>query len=94
MHLYLTFVCDRHHCIPGEFIGGTTVPPPNSLDDMETTLKDWALDTEERDLFLRFMNKMLQWDPKDRQMPKQLLQDEWIKKLLGCDNVKSTTNHC
>lgn len=29
--------------------------------------------------FLRFMRKMLRWEPENRQTAKQLLQDPWMK---------------
>ncbi|KAH0578353.1 hypothetical protein H2248_003967 [Termitomyces sp. 'cryptogamus'] len=63
----------------GKFIGGVEIPPL-TLNDVETTLTFWEKYEGERDLFLQFMRKMLQWDPKNRQTPKQLLEDEWIGK--------------
>ncbi|KAG6847351.1 hypothetical protein H0H93_008707 [Arthromyces matolae] len=62
----------------GEFNAGIEIPPRISLAELETTLKDQ--DLEDRELFLRFLAKMLQWDPKDRSTAKELLQDEWLKK--------------
>ncbi|KAG6875361.1 hypothetical protein C0993_009585, partial [Termitomyces sp. T159_Od127] len=63
----------------GELVAGVEARPPTSLDSVETTLKVWAKDDKERDLFLRLMGKMLEWDPESRQTPKQLLEDKWIR---------------
>ncbi|KNZ77718.1 Dual specificity tyrosine-phosphorylation-regulated kinase mbk-2 [Termitomyces sp. J132] len=53
-----------------------------SLREVETSLKFWEGEGEDRDLFIRFMKKMLQWDPKDRQTARQLLEDEWLTNRL------------
>ena len=39
-----------------------------------------VLGGEDRDLFLRFMRKMLQWEPEKRSTAAELAQDEWIHK--------------
>ncbi|KAJ7735712.1 kinase-like domain-containing protein [Mycena metata] len=59
----------------GEFQAGIEVPPPVSLEQLETNLEG-----TDKELFLHFMSKMLQWKPQDRQTPKQLLDDPWLKK--------------
>ncbi|EKM75280.1 hypothetical protein AGABI1DRAFT_103042 [Agaricus bisporus var. burnettii JB137-S8] len=59
----------------GEFQAGIEIPPHVSLEQLETNLQG-----SDKTLFLQFMCKMLQWDPKNRQMAKQLLEDEWLKK--------------
>ncbi|GBE87745.1 hypothetical protein SCP_1104220 [Sparassis crispa] len=58
-----------------EFQAGIKVPPPVSLEQLETNLEG-----SDKKLFLQFMSKMLQWDPQHRQTAKQLLEDEWLKK--------------
>jgi serine/threonine protein kinase len=35
-------------------------------------------DSKDRELFLRFMRKMLQWEPEKRSSARELLQDEWL----------------
>ncbi|KAG6848325.1 hypothetical protein H0H93_001183, partial [Arthromyces matolae] len=58
------------------------VPPPPKywgLEDREAILCNLG-DEEDRDLFLRMMRKMLEWDPEKRHTAKQLLEDEWLKK--------------
>ncbi|KAG6846673.1 hypothetical protein H0H93_012528 [Arthromyces matolae] len=55
-----------------------------SLADLETSLENEDdSDKADRDLFLKFMGKMLQWDPKDRHTARQLLTDEWLRKHAG-----------
>lgn len=44
------------------------------LENRETTLEG----TVEREAFLRFMRKMLQWEPGKRSSAKELAEDEWI----------------
>ncbi|KAJ5413522.1 hypothetical protein N7465_005827, partial [Penicillium sp. CMV-2018d] len=46
-----------------------------SLEQRETTLDGEA----ERESFLRFMRKMLQWEPGKCSLAKQLAEDEWIR---------------
>ncbi|EKM75278.1 hypothetical protein AGABI1DRAFT_123298 [Agaricus bisporus var. burnettii JB137-S8] len=58
----------------GEFQAGIEVPPRVSLEQLETNLRG-----SDKTLFLQFVSKMLQWDPKNRQTAKQLLEDEWLK---------------
>lgn len=48
------------------------------LEERETTLEG----EEEREAFLRFMRKMLQWEPGKRSSAKELAEDEWIHKHL------------
>lgn len=48
------------------------------LEERETTLEGH----EEREAFLRFMRKMLQWEPGKRSSAKELAEDEWIHKHL------------
>ena len=38
------------------------------------------LEGEDKDLFLRLMQKMLQWEPEKRSTAAELAQDEWIHK--------------
>ncbi|OBT60612.1 hypothetical protein VE03_10863 [Pseudogymnoascus sp. 23342-1-I1] len=48
------------------------------LEERETTLEG----QEEREAFLRLMQKMLQWEPRKRCSAKELAEDEWIHKHL------------
>ncbi|KAK4560831.1 hypothetical protein LTR86_005411 [Recurvomyces mirabilis] len=50
-------------------------PPAAALEHRETSL----IGSEDRDLFLRFMSKMLQWEPAKRHSAKALAEDEWIQ---------------
>ena len=33
---------------------------------------------EEKALFLKFLNKMLQWKPEDRKSIREIIEDEWL----------------
>lgn len=44
-----------------------------SLEDEEENLEG-----EEKEVFLAFLRKMLQWRPEDRQSAKELLKDPWL----------------
>ncbi|KAF5339096.1 hypothetical protein D9611_011210 [Ephemerocybe angulata] len=59
----------------GEFQAGIPIPRSIPLTDRETNLEG-----SDKRMFVEFLDKMLQWDPKNRQTPKQLLQDEWLRK--------------
>lgn len=48
--------------------------PPISLETSETNLEEG----ENKVLFLKFMRKMLQWVPEERQSAKELMQDPWL----------------
>ncbi|KKY16588.1 putative protein kinase domain protein [Diplodia seriata] len=60
----------------GEFSAGITPPESTPLEERETTIEDG----EDREIFLRFMRKMLQWEPEKRSGPAELAEDEWIVK--------------
>ncbi|KAE8153633.1 kinase-like protein [Aspergillus avenaceus] len=59
----------------GNFSGGIPLPDPITLEERETTLEG-----SEKEMFLRLVRKMLQWDPEKRSSPKELAEDEWIRK--------------
>ncbi|KAG6290732.1 hypothetical protein E4U46_001627 [Claviceps purpurea] len=59
----------------GEFCAGIPIPEPRPLEQRKTSLKG-----EDKDCFLRFMRKMLQWEPEKRSSAKELAEDEWIVK--------------
>ncbi|KAK4132163.1 protein kinase, partial [Trichocladium antarcticum] len=61
----------------GDFNAGIPLPPPRSLDEIETNLEG-----KDKELFLQFMRKMLQWAPEHRSSAKDLLQDPWLKGQL------------
>lgn len=47
--------------------------PDISLEDSEEYLEG-----KNKDMFLEFMRKMLQWDPEKRQSAHELLEDPWL----------------
>ncbi|KAG6242750.1 hypothetical protein E4U25_003057 [Claviceps purpurea] len=59
----------------GEFCAGISIPESKPLEQRETVLEG-----EDRECFLRFMRKMLQWDPEKRSSAKELAEDEWVLK--------------
>ncbi|KAK3934006.1 Serine/threonine-protein kinase [Diplogelasinospora grovesii] len=54
------------------------IPPAHTLDSIETTLQRLNL-TEEREMFLKFVGKMMHWDPKKRATARELIDDPWLK---------------
>ncbi|KAH7392021.1 kinase-like domain-containing protein [Phaeosphaeria sp. MPI-PUGE-AT-0046c] len=57
----------------GELCAGIAIPDPTPLEERAT-----CLEGEERVCFLRFMRKMLQWEPEKRSSARELAEDEWI----------------
>jgi hypothetical protein len=57
----------------GEYYGGTPLEPVR-LDKIETSLEG-----QDKERFLRFMRKMLQWEPDKRHSALELLEDEWVR---------------
>ncbi|KAL8880423.1 MAG: hypothetical protein Q9198_002161 [Flavoplaca austrocitrina] len=55
------------------WIADIPVPARTSLDELEENLEE-----HNKEAFLRFMQKMLQWRPEDRQTASQLLGDDWL----------------
>lgn len=60
--------------IPGTFLAPELLANQIPLEDRENTL----VGTVEREAFLRFMRKMLQWEPGKRSCAKELAEDQWI----------------
>ncbi|KAK3688226.1 kinase-like domain-containing protein [Podospora appendiculata] len=60
------------------FNAGIELPPPSSLEEIETSL----LGAKDRDQFMQLVRKMIQWDPENRSTAKQLLEDPWLKAQL------------
>ncbi|KAJ5779490.1 hypothetical protein N7457_007210 [Penicillium paradoxum] len=60
--------------LSGEFLTPGLLTDQVSLEDRETTLEGQM----EREAFIRFMRKMLQWEPGKRSSAKELAEDEWI----------------
>jgi serine/threonine-protein kinase SRPK3 len=58
-----------------EWCAGIPVPDSRSLEQRLTVLEG-----EDMELFLRFMRKMLQWEPEKRSSAAELAKDEWILK--------------
>jgi serine/threonine-protein kinase SRPK3 len=59
----------------GDFCAGIPIPEPAPLEHRLTSLEG-----EDRECFLRFMWKMLQWEPEKRSSASELAEDEWIIK--------------
>ena len=59
--------------LAGQWRGAVLVPNPTSLEESEENLEG-----SNKEAFLRFMRKMLQWRPEERQTASQLLEDEWL----------------
>jgi len=57
----------------GQWRGEIPLPSATSLEESEENL-----DGSNKEAFLQFMRKMLQWQPERRQTAKQLLQDPWL----------------
>ncbi|KAI6779942.1 Serine/threonine-protein kinase SRPK [Emericellopsis cladophorae] len=56
-----------------EWQAGNVLLPPTSLEQLEKRLEG-----NDKELFIDFMNKMLQWAPEDRQTPEELMTDPWL----------------
>ncbi|EGP91784.1 unnamed protein product [Zymoseptoria tritici ST99CH_3D7] len=63
----------------GEFVASGPLPAPRPLEQRETSIQGGG-DVEDRECFLRFMRKMLQWEPEKRSTARRLADDEWILK--------------
>ncbi|GIK01528.1 hypothetical protein Aspvir_005566 [Aspergillus viridinutans] len=59
----------------GDFCAGIPLQDRIPLEERETTLEG-----QDKAIFLRFMRKMLQWEPGKRSSAKELEEDEWIRK--------------
>ena len=59
--------------LAGHWRGEIPVPDPTSLEDSEINLE-----VSNKEAFLRFVQKMVQWRPEDRQTASQLLEDDWL----------------
>lgn len=57
---------------------GIPLPDSKSLEEREMTLRATENNEEDRAYFLRFMRKMLQWEPEQRSSARDLAEDEWI----------------
>ena len=67
---------DGADAIVGQWRNEIPIPPAQSLDDLEENLTG-----DNKRAFLRFMGKMIQWRPEDRQTAGQLLKDEWLNSI-------------
>ncbi|KAB8205359.1 kinase-like domain-containing protein [Aspergillus parasiticus] len=56
----------------GQYIGQGRMPD-YALDDIEVYLEG-----ENKEMFMQFMRKILQWDPEERQSAQELLMDPWL----------------
>lgn len=73
---------DGEHCLTrttpfanpvGQWRGEIPVPDRTSLEECEENLEG-----SNKEAFLRFVRKMVQWRPEDRQTANQLLEDDWL----------------
>ncbi|KAI1502355.1 serine threonine protein kinase, CMGC group [Biscogniauxia marginata] len=64
----------RFFSAEGEYSAGIPVPEPITLRKIETSLEG-----RDKQLFLRFMQKLLQWEPEKRSSAKELIEDEWVR---------------
>lgn len=69
----------NHILASGDFCVGIPIPESIPLERRETTLEGEDK-KEDRECFLRFMRKMLQWEPEKRSSAGELAEDEWILK--------------
>ncbi|KAJ5129881.1 uncharacterized protein N7515_005920 [Penicillium bovifimosum] len=58
----------------GDLLAGELVGEHIPLEQRETSLEG-----EDKEMFLRLVRKMLQWEPEKRSSAKELEQDEWIR---------------
>ena len=73
-------VSEANHTSPkGVFSARIPIPRSRTLEDRETSLQGKE-NKEDRELFLHFMRKMLQWEPETRSSARELADDEWILK--------------
>lgn len=56
----------------GNWIGEAPIP------DLSLKGAEKRLEGEEKELFLQFMRKMLQWKPEDRKDLEDVFMDEWL----------------
>ena len=66
-----------HSAILGDLYAGELVGEHIPLEQRET-----SLEREEKEMFLRLMRKMLQWEPEKRSSAMELEQDEWVQAEL------------
>jgi len=57
----------------GQWKADVGIPKDTSLEKSEEYLEG-----KNKEMFIKFMRKMLQWRPEDRQTAKQLLEDPWL----------------
>ncbi|KAK6005948.1 hypothetical protein QM012_007590 [Aureobasidium pullulans] len=62
----------------GQWIADIPIPESGPLEARETALIQG--DAADREAFLRFMRKMIQWEPEKRSTARELAEDEWILK--------------
>lgn len=63
--------------ILGDLCAGELVGKNIPLEQRETSLEG-----EEKEMFLRLVRKMLQWEPEKRSSAIELEQDEWVQAEL------------
>ncbi|GIZ36626.1 hypothetical protein CKM354_000009600 [Cercospora kikuchii] len=63
----------------GQWNAGIPIPESRSMGERESVLA-FSEDFEDREAFLRLIDKMLQWEPEKRCTARELAEDEWIVK--------------
>lgn len=63
----------------GQWIAGIPIPESRPMGERESVLA-FSEDFEDREAFLRLIDKMLQWEPEKRCTARELVEDEWIVK--------------
>lgn len=69
---------DKFFSDTGEFLAADLLTKRVPLEERENTL----VGQEERESFLHFMRKMLQWEPEKRSSAKELAEDPWLHKHI------------
>lgn len=73
-YIHPVFVLSDNINLLGTYIGGTRLPPPAPLEELEALLSG-----DEKRKFLEFMRKMLQWAPEQRSTANELWYDDWLQ---------------
>lgn len=83
--ILLLAICHRyytdkshHYKKPGEFLHKHLIPENQALEDTVTYL----LKDTEKDEFLDFARKILQWLPENRKTAKELADDPWLSEIV------------
>lgn len=59
--------------VPGNWVSEIPIPG-TTFEDFVTTIPPG----EEKDMFLKYIRKILTWDPEVRATSSEIIQDEWL----------------